>query len=82
MQQQDNNLFGVNLDDFIEGKVDIHAPGVLGDRADEWRIWRAALRILKAHGLNKDQALEKFSKIPGFNESMSKNQILKYWDMI
>jgi len=75
-------LFGVNLDEFIEGKIDMHEPGVLADRSDEWRVWRGALRVLKGRGLTKDQALEKFSKIPGFNDSMSEHQINKYWDMI
>jgi hypothetical protein len=75
-------LFGVDLDEFIEGKIDMHEPGVLTDHANEWRVWRGALRVLKSRGLTKDQALEKFSKIPGFNECVSEYQINKYWDMI
>ena len=74
---------GVNVADFLEGKVNIHDIRDKGDKVVEWKVWLAALFILKNHlGYSKPRVIEKFSWIPGYVEETTKLQVLYYWDKI
>jgi len=71
---------GVNIADFLEGKVNVHD---IPDRVVEWKVWLAALFILKNHlGYTKPRVIEKFSRIPGFVQEITKKQVSYYWDKI
>jgi hypothetical protein len=73
---------GVNIVDFLEGKVNIHDDGI-HDKVEEWKVWLAALVVLKRNlGYTKSRVLEKFSRIPGYREPTATQQVNAWWDKI
>jgi len=73
---------GVDIGMFVAGRIDIHAKGILLDKADERLVWLAAMLYLKDRLYTAEQVVKKFSTIPGFNENATRTSINAWWDKL
>jgi hypothetical protein len=80
MEGERDSKIGIDIDKFIDGKIDIHALYIMG--IEEWYIWLEALKVCKHRGMSKSQVIEKFSKIPGFDARKTETQVSFHWDKI
>jgi len=70
---------GVDIDAFLAGRVNVHAKGVLEDGSKELAVWLAAMATLKKRGLTPEEAISKFSRVPGYNETATRTAINYWW---
>lgn len=72
---------GVKMTEFLAGRVDVHAErsGMI-DAANEWLVWAAAMKELKALGFSRAEFTSIISRYPGYKSDESEKQLNAYWD--
>ena len=71
---------GIDLGVFLDGKIDLKAPGVLKKPETAWTVWINAMLELKKWGYTPDEVDEALSKVPGYDVAAMKHDISQYWN--
>lgn len=69
---------GVNLGDFISGKINVH--DVQAEKDKEFIVWREAMFMLKNLGYGKQSVEKIFTNQPAYDAEICGDQIVQWWD--
>lgn len=75
----DHELFGINLFKFLDNKVSIHDEERVKGK-NEFAVWQEVMFFLKSIGYSKNEILNTFSCINGFDQKVCEVQINAHWE--